>query len=210
MNQDYLVRIANGLSPVAEYAVLVVTLFIVTLVRPFLSEKITRLRKKLMRSFTESLEIRSKINDILFELMINYEANRVCLFEYSNSEKSIAGISFEFINITAERCDRHTASIMHEFQKMPVAAFSDQLLGIIKSSGINMIDVNTASEDTAYSLRSYGMTGAVNLRITNKIEDGVVTLFYSGENPKYPDPQDVFSIKAKLYELHHLMARLKH
>lgn len=203
-----------ALSPETGVAVTAIGLYLVNEASKYIKKSIeTRGKGKL---FTRSVDVLREIKDITTEVRGRFQANRVAIFEYSNTETSIAGVPFKFINMTYESTDSNTVKLAAEFNKVPVATHIDTL-SYLNSHPDRFILVNEGDshvpEEMLLSLKQYNNKSIIHFKLSPQLYEGTMTIEFSNDRYDVSNVEvvkaDVEFLKVKAQRIKELMAKLK-
>ena len=164
--------------------------------------------KKTGQAFSKNLRIRAEIAAIVKEIQIRFDANRVAIFEYSNTEKAINGLPFDYVTMTYEETAHYTAPIGHSMRKMPIGQFAAILMEIDQANKWVQHTLNHPNVDVVYNLKSYDVVMEYHFKITNHLRDGVLSIVFMKETPDFT-PEQIDYINFKCWEIYQLMKKLK-
>lgn len=136
----------------------------------------------------EKLDIQSIVNNRIVETRARTGVDRVAIWEFSNSDKTVTGFPFLFITMTFEKTAEYIANIRDKFNKVPASWFApinglfiptDVKYGIFYDDGTVILDGETKSEkddEIASLLRAYGIMSTAAVKLTNDISDGLMII----------------------------------
>lgn len=141
----------------------------------------------------EKLDIQAIVNNRIVETRARLGVDRVAIWEFSNSDKTVTGFPFLFVTMTFEKTAEHIAHIRDRFNKVPASWFapinskfipSDVKYGVVYDDGTIILNGKNKEKDEELGslLRAYGLTATVAIKLTGDISDGL--LIVSSHNEK--------------------------
>lgn len=126
--------------------------------------------------FTKVLQIKQKINELLIEIRILSNANRVSLIEFHNGGQSLTALPFYHASMMYETTDIQTKELISRFQKIPISLISKMLLFMLESNKIFYLDNKSKVDDTFEFYKSFGIDKLLNILLTNHIQNGMLSI----------------------------------
>lgn len=181
---------------------------VLLVIGPALSQTLNSFFKRYLNPFSRNLEIRKQIDDLIHDIRVYVSASRVCLMEYSNTERAVNGMPFEFITMTYEKTDNYTTRIGKDFKKVHVGQFIQEMSQVHTSEhGWVKQTIQDANAEIKYNLNFYNIATAYYFKITKDLKDGCLLVQFT-RNTELPE-EDIAWMKDQCRTIHRLMRRLK-
>lgn len=164
--------------------------------------------KKTGEAFSKNLKIRAEIAALVKEVQIRFDANRVSIFEYSNTEKAINGLPFDYVTMTYEETSHYTEPVGTNIRKIPIGQFAAILIEIDQAEKWVEHTLDHHNMDVVYNLKAFGVVKEYHFKLTSHIRDGVMTIAFMREVPDF-DQEKIEYVKFKCWEIYNLMRKLK-
>lgn len=189
---------------------IILSALILGLWRPLSEWLKTQLNSKL-QLFNKSIAIKVKVNEILTEMLNRFQAQRTVVYQYHNGDKDQGGVPFMYVSITYEQSDVNTQKIAQNLQKLPIALFAETINDIVKacSEGKKYLVQHSEQqpEDVEQQMLAYGVTSAYHFLMTDRTQDGVVTISFARHTEL--DEEELAWAAFKVKEIYRLKKILK-
>jgi hypothetical protein len=177
---------------------------------PFVAKWWEKKSKIIFNSFNENVQTRMKIKNVMQEILIRFQAQRVAIFNYHNGDYSRSGFPFDYVSIVYEEVDQNTAAAMPNFQKLPISMFTnllDRLVKCEKTDGHTHEELSSSTGDTRQQLIAYGTDTMYHFLQSNYAKDGVVSIAFA--RPHKLTDEEIEWTRFKVKELYRLQNSLK-
>lgn len=174
--------------------------------------------KKHSDYFTKNLVLRRQINDELREIRLKFSADRVCIFEFSNTDKSISNFPFEYLSCTFEQTNGQVVEIRDDWQKkhinnhvefLELFASQEILYRILQSEDRNI------PENVTMTFERQHIKTCLIYKLSKEVRNGFVALHFM--TSEYEEDWDIEKgqheqhrfLKMKAYNIVSLMKSLQ-
>ena len=175
---------------------------------PTIHSSLKKRINKLRDVFNKNIAIRAKIDNIIKELLIKFDADRILIFEYSNTDRTINGVPFEFITATYEQTGENLTPISQGFRKVPASQFASILSRLSLSDRFTFAPSVLASKEENYYPELYKIKSNYNIKLTNNLVDGCMSIQFMREKKIFSDVELDY-IYMHCYEMYQLMKKLR-
>jgi hypothetical protein len=155
---------------------------------PWLAPRVEKWFKNKADYFGHNLKIRKQINDHLAEIRIALNADRVCLFEFSNTDKSISQYPFEYLNMTYEKVSASTSEIRDEWQKKHIKPHVDFLEMFSDSHGPMTMIIDShdyrINEGVRMNLLAYNIESCLICKMHKELRYGFIAVHFINRSYK--------------------------
>jgi len=160
-------------------------------------------------NFLPNLDIRKEIKIEIEKLLVETDANRISIVEFSNTDVSINGLPFNYASMTYEATDNNTKDLIPSFQKIPISPYADMLLSL-EGTREQYLCFTDRDSNSAISMvhKYYGQKTIYLFKITNSIRDGVIRLEYTNSYPTFT-AEEIDKIKLYIMKLKFLKSQIK-
>jgi hypothetical protein len=160
-----------------------IAIFVATCI-PYIKPRVEKWLKKHSDYFTHNLNVRKEINDHLNEIRIRMHADRVCLFEFSNTDKSISQYPFEYLNMTYEKVNvGSVAEIRDHWQKKHINSHVD-FLGLFAGQEHRGVIIHSFAHDSGIpesvrlGLQAYNIDSCLIMKIHKELRYGFIAVHF--------------------------------
>lgn len=119
-------------------ALLLFTIFFIVktfpdVIQRYVETKLIESKKNHSVGSARRKKVSIKINKVLSDLVVDTNADRALLFEFSNGTSNLAGLPFLFISATSESISPGTASVSHLYQRINISLFAKFIVDLERS-----------------------------------------------------------------------------
>ena len=119
-------------------ALLLFTIFFIVktfpdVIQRYVEAKLIESKKNHSIGSARRKKVSIKINKVLSDLVVDTNADRALLFEFSNGTSNLAGLPFLFISATSESISPGTASVSHLYQRINISLFAKFIVDLERS-----------------------------------------------------------------------------
>ena len=119
-------------------ALLLFTIFFIVktfpdVIQRYVETKLIESKKNHSIGSARRKKVSIKINKVLSDLVVDTNADRALLFEFSNGTSNLAGLPFLFISATSESISPGTASVSHLYQRINISLFAKFIVDLERS-----------------------------------------------------------------------------
>lgn len=185
-----------------------VVLFIIFVLYTFFQNRVKQYVRDFKDVLTRNTKIKAQIATIVYEMRLALHANRVNLFEYSNTDKSITGIPAEYTNCTYESVDITSASIKNKWIKVPTSHNTEWILAIEGGTNPVVFTDGHASTEIRNTLLEDNIKQIISFKIGKSIKDGVIGIAFIHEEQMLSN-QHIEYVERKCWEILRLQHKMR-
>lgn len=170
----------------------------------YLITKLARKHETASQSLKPAINTANELYPILWEVLNQFKAKRICVFEFHNGGKYYSGRSIQRVTMSYEVASYEKKRISPEFQGTVMSdAFHIGLKELIESNWIYYMDVDSLPDSgTKALLTHYGSKAIAAYLFCNKYNDPIacVTFCFDQDRPLSLVELDLLKVRAKSIE----------